>query len=389
MKWMSKLYAKSSRQVEIIEETMPDIGETKEFKATVTRESFQKELARSKALDAFYELIRKLIDVLEAYHLKADSLVTTSPIVELDELRLFIPASLRSLASDTRVKAQLEPGFVAAGALLLQDLIQKQSIAVDPAFYGSIFWPSAELRAANDAAWKISGVMKLSHTKTDVPAVTELPAEALQALRGQTDAFVAAQVDVEARRDEVQKQRAELWGHYERVAKNLGTLQDYAEKQLKLAHNARAAEASAAPTEGTAEGTAEAAPASTEAPAAATEAPAAATEASAEGTGAAEGASATEPRLADVRRKLKEIRKNIEDDTLMFGSPENMKNLLVELENCNQELLRFGSSVPTVALDATPVIPPIIPMEVEKPPQKKRRGCCKGKSDVAPRGPDN
>ena len=179
MKWMSKLYAKSSRQVEIIEETMPDIGETKEFKATVTRESFQKELARSKALDAFYELIRKLIDVLEAYHLKADSLVTTSPIVELDELRLFIPASLRSLASDTRVKAQLEPGFVAAGALLLQDLIQKQSIAVDPAFYGSIFWPSAELRAANDAAWKISGVMKLSHTKTDVPAVTELPAEAL------------------------------------------------------------------------------------------------------------------------------------------------------------------------------------------------------------------
>ena len=199
---MSKLFARSNKQVEIVE-TVPDAEKTAEFRATVTRESFQRELLRSKTLEAFYELVRKLIDVLKTYKLEADSLMTTSSIVDLEELRLFILTSLTGHAKDKRLVQQTEPGFVARGALLLQDLIQKQRIAIDPAFYGSIFWPSAELRSANDAAWKTSGLVKLSHTKTDVPAVATLPGEALQALQAQADAFVARQMDIEARRGEV------------------------------------------------------------------------------------------------------------------------------------------------------------------------------------------
>ena len=339
---MSKLFARSNKQVEIVE-TVPDAEKTTEFRATVTRESFQRELLRSKTLEAFYELVRKLIDVLKTYKLEADSLMTTSSIVDLEELRLFILTSLTGHAKDKRLVQQTEPGFVARGALLLQDLIQKQRIAIDPAFYGSIFWPSAELRSANDAAWKTSGLVKLSHTKTDVPAVATLPGEALQALQGQADAFVARQMDIEARRGEVLAKRAELQGHCQRIAANLKRLQDAAKARAASKPNPEmpipAAEGAVPAAEGAAEGTVE-------------------------GTvpvpvpGAEGESGAGDARLADLKTRLEAIQKDIEDDSIMFGPPENVQNLMTLLENCNQEILGLGTAEPAVVLDATPVTPP-------------------------------
>lgn len=343
---MSKLFARSNKQVEIVE-TVPDAEKTAEFRATVTRESFQRELLRSKTLEAFYELVRKLIDVLKTYKLEADSLMTTSSIVDLEELRLFILTSLTGHAKDKRLVQQTEPGFVARGALLLQDLIQKQRIAIDPAFYGSIFWPSAELRSANDAAWKTSGLVKLSHTKTDVPAVATLPGEALQALQGQADAFVARQMDIEARRGEVLQKRAELQGHCQRIAANLKRLQDAAKARAASKPNPEmpipAAEGTVpAPAEGTAE--------------------TGAAEGAVEGTvpvpGAEGESGAGDARLADLKTRLEAIQKDIEDDSIMFGPPENVQNLMTLLENCNQEILGLGTAEPAVVLDATPVTPP-------------------------------
>ena len=323
-------------------ETVPDAEKTAEFRATVTRESFQRELLRSKTLEAFYELVRKLIDVLKTYKLEADSLMTTSSIVDLEELRLFILTSLTGHAKDKRLVQQTEPGFVARGALLLQDLIQKQRIAIDPAFYGSIFWPSAELRSANDAAWKTSGLVKLSHTKTDVPAVATLPGEALQALQGQADAFVARQMDIEARRGEVRAKRAELQGHCQRIAANLKRLQDAAKARAASKPNPEMPTTGAETVpgaEGAAEGTVE-------------------------GTvpvpvpGAEGESGAGDARLADLKTRLEAIQKDIEDDSIMFGPPENVQNLMTLLENCNQEILGLGTAEPAVVLDATPVTPP-------------------------------
>lgn len=359
---MSKLFARSNKQVEIVE-TVLDAENPTEFRATVTRESFQRELLRSKTLEAFYELVRKLIDVLKTYKLEADSLMTTSSIVDLEELRLFILTSLTGHAKDKRLVQQTEPGFVARGALLLQDLIQKQRIAIDPAFYGSIFWPSAELRSANDAAWKTSGLVKLSHTKTDVPAVATLPGEALQALQGQADAFVARQMDIEARRGEVLQKRAELQGHCQRIAANLKRLQDAAKARAASKPNPEmpipAAEGAVpGAAEGTAEGAVEGTVPGAEG----------AAEGAAEGTvpvaeaGAApetKGESgAGDARLADLKTRLEAIQKDIEDDSIMFGPPENVQNLMTLLENCNQEILGLGTAEPAVVLDATPVTPP-------------------------------
>ena len=338
---MSKLFARSNKQVEIVE-TVPDAEKTAEFRATVTRESFQRELLRSKTLEAFYELVRKLIDVLKTYKLEADSLMTTSSIVDLEELRLFILTSLTGHAKDKRLVQQTEPGFVARGALLLQDLIQKQCIAIDPAFYGSIFWPSAELRSANDAAWKTSGLVKLSHTKTDVPAVATLPGEALQALQAQADAFVARQMDIEARRGEVLAKRAELQGHCQRIAANLKRLQDAAKARAASKPNPEMPTTGAETVPGAAEGTAE--------------------PGAAEGTvpvpGAEGESGAGDARLADLKTRLEAIQKDIEDDSIMFGPPENVQNLMTLLENCNQEILGLGTAEPAVVLDATPVTPP-------------------------------
>ena len=338
---MSKLFARSNKQVEIVE-TVPDAEKTAEFRATVTRESFQRELLRSKTLEAFYELVRKLIDVLKTYKLEADSLMTTSSIVDLEELRLFILTSLTGHAKDKRLVQQTEPGFVARGALLLQDLIQKQRIAIDPAFYGSIFWPSAELRSANDAAWKTSGLVKLSHTKTDVPAVATLPGEALQALQAQADAFVARQMDIEARRGEVLAKRAELQGHCQRIAANLKRLQDAAKARAASKPNPEMPTTGAETVPGAAEGTAE--------------------PGAAEGTvpvpGAEGESGAGDARLADLKTRLEAIQKDIEDDSIMFGPPENVQNLMTLLENCNQEILGLGTAEPAVVLDATPVTPP-------------------------------
>lgn len=356
---MSKLFARSNKQVEVVE-AVPDAEKTAEFRATVTRESFQRELLRSKTLEAFYELVRKLIDVLKTYKLEADSLMTTSSIVDLEELRLFILTSLTGHAKDKRLVQQTEPGFVARGALLLQDLIQKQRIAIDPAFYGSIFWPSAELRSANDAAWKTSGLVKLSHTKTDVPAVATLPGEALQALQAQADAFVARQMDIEARRGEVLAKRAELQGHCQRIAANLKRLQDAAKARAASKPNPEMPTTGAETVPGAAEGAAEGAEAVPGAEGAA--------EGTVEGTvpvaeaGAApetKGESgAGDARLADLKTRLEAIQKDIEDDSVMFGPPENVQNLMTLLENCNQEILGLGAAEPAVVLDATPVTPP-------------------------------
>ena len=356
---MSRLFARSNKQVEIVE-TVPDAENTAEFRATVTRESFQRELLRSKTLEAFYELVRKLIDVLKTYKLEADSLMTTSSIVDLEELRLFILTSLTGHAKDKRLVQQTEPGFVARGALLLQDLIQKQRIAIDPAFYGSIFWPSAELRSANDAAWKTSGLVKLSHTKTDVPAVATLPGEALQALQAQADAFVARQMDIEARRGEVLAKRAELQGHCQRIAANLKRLQDAAKARAASKPNPEMPTTGAETVPGAAEGAAEGAEAVPGAEGAA--------EGTVEGTvpGAEAGAApetkgesgAGDARLADLKTRLEAIQKDIEDDSVMFGPPENVQNLMTLLENCNQEILGLGAAEPAVVLDATPVTPP-------------------------------
>ena len=188
---------------------------------------------------------------------------------------------------------------------------------------------------------------------TDVPAVATLPGEALQALQAQADAFVARQMDIEARRGEVLAKRAELQGHCQRIAANLKRLQDAAKARAASKPNPEmpipAAEGAVpAAAEGTApaEGTAETG----------------AAEGAAEGTvpvpGAEGESGAGDARLADLKTRLEAIQKDIEDDSIMFGPPENVQNLMTLLENCNQELLRFGSSVPTVALDATPVIPP-------------------------------
>ena len=67
---------------------------------------------------------------------------------------------------------------------------------------------------------------------------------------------------------------------------------------------------------------------------------------------------AGDARLADLKTRLEAIQKDIEDDSIMFGPPENVQNLMTLLENCNQEILGLGAAEPAVVLDATPVTPP-------------------------------
>ena len=59
-----------------------------------------------------------------------------------------------------------------------------------------------------------------------------------------------------------------------------------------------------------------------------------------------------------MKTRLEAIQKEIEDDSVMFGPPENVQNLMMRLENCNQEILGLGTAEPAVVLDATPVTPP-------------------------------
>lgn len=429
LQWMGKLFPKASRAVEVVVPAS-EAGVATELRVTVSRESFRKELMRLHALDAFFQLVEKLIDVLRAYNIQADGLMSTSPLVQLEELRLFIASALTGHSKDKRFVERSAPGFLAQGALWLQELILQQRLAIDPAFYGSLFWPSAALRAANDAAWKISGVTKILHTKTDVPPVASLPPEALDALRAQADAFVAAQLDHEARAAQVEQQRAELRQHIARIQQNLLALKQAAVQARKAAAQASKAVAkppadaageAAAQAGETGEATqageageatqaseaAQTAPPAESAGEAATQAGEPAAEAAAEAAPtavpAAGGEEAQDANLEHVKaleKRLREIQKRSEDEAFLFGPPENVQSLLQQLESCNQETLGIGAAFPSVTLDSQPVLTPgkkanwgkgswlVAPMEVEKSSRKKRRGCCKGKSDVAPRGPD-
>ena len=187
-----------------------------------------------------------------------------------------------------------------------------------------------------------------------------LPGEALQALQAQADAFVTRQMDIEARRGEVLAKRAELQGHCQRIAANLKRLQDAAKARAASKPNPEMPTTGAETVPGAAEGAAEGTEAVPGAEGAA--------EGTVEGTVPVPGAGAApetkgesgagDARLADLKTRLEAIQKDIEDDSIMFGPPENVQNLMTLLENCNQEILGLGAAEPAVVLDATPVTPP-------------------------------
>ena len=99
--------------------------------------------------------------------------------------------------------------------------------------------------------------------------------------------------------------------------------------------------------------------------------------------------------LGDIARDLEKIEERINSDG-EISVPEKCTEIDQALEGCYGRLQAVAITVPDAQLQARPVIIPRIVVSFgscvevveEKPVQrKKRRGCCKGKSDVVEMGP--
>ena len=197
-------------------------GKAVPYDEKVQRKSFLKESKKTKVLDAYEMLIRNFVDVLDEYKIVVDHIVPLGDIVNLAEIHTPLLKAFTNKSNDKRLASPANrPDSVAYGTALLEELILTGKAAIDPAFVNTIFWPSPEVAAANEATWKVPGTLKITHTHTDVPAAQSVEAAALEAFAQELEAFVGTARGEEATHAAVREEREKLVEEFERVKGNL------------------------------------------------------------------------------------------------------------------------------------------------------------------------
>ena len=318
-------------------------GKTVEFDEKVERKSFLKESKKTKVFEAYENLITNFIDVLKQYKIVVDRIVPIGDIVNLAEIHTFLLKSFTGSASDKRIASPANrPDSVAYGTALLQQLILSKKAAIDPAFVNTIFWPSPELAEANQAAWATPGLLKITHTRTDVSAAADLDAAAVDALSVELNAFLnTARVD-ESVHAAVKAEREKLVEEHRRVAANLHAVRAAVEKKLasevKPESEAKPVEGEVKPVEGEekpVEG--EVKPEGEEAKPESEEKPA---------------PKSDELRELDTEEgELDDILRSIQSDKYMCSGEEHIQSLYQRMKDCDGRLHALAASVPDVVLE--------------------------------------
>lgn len=318
-------------------------GKTVEFDEKVERKSFLKESKKTKVFEAYENLITNFIDVLKQYKIVVDRIVPIGDIVNLAEIHTFLLKSFTGSASDKRIASPANrPDSVAYGTALLQQLILSKKAAIDPAFVNTIFWPSPELAEANQAAWATPGLLKITHTRTDVSEAADLDAAAVDALTVELNAFLnTARVD-ESVHAAVKAEREKLVEEHRRVAANLHAVRAAVEKKLasevKPESEAKPVEGEVKPVEGEekpVEG--EVKPEGEEAKPESEEKPA---------------PKSDELRELDTEEgELDDILRSIQSDKYMCSGEEHIQSLYQRMKDCDGRLHALAASVPDVVLE--------------------------------------
>lgn len=310
-------------------------GKTVEFDEKVERKSFLKESKKTKVFEAYENLITNFIDVLKQYKIVVDRIVPIGDIVNLAEIHTFLLKSFTGSASDKRIASPANrPDSVAYGTALLQQLILSKKAAIDPAFVNTIFWPSPELAEANQAAWATPGLLKITHTRTDVSEAADLDAAAVDALTVELNAFLnTARVD-ESVHAAVKAEREKLVEEHRRVAANLRAVRAAVEK--KLASEVKP-ESEAKPEGGEKPEGEEVKPESEAKPENEEEKPAPKND---------------ELRELDTEEgELDDILRSIQSDKYMCSGEEHIQSLYQRMKDCDGRLHALAASVPDVVLE--------------------------------------
>ena len=330
-------------------------GKTVEFDEKVERKSFLKESKKTKVFEAYENLITNFIDVLKQYKIVVDRIVPIGDIVNLVEIHTFLLKSFTGSASDKRIASPANrPDSVAYGTALLQQLILSKKAAIDPAFVNTIFWPSPELAEANQAAWATPGLLKITHTRTDVSEAADLDAAAVDALTVELNAFLnTARVD-ESVHAAVKAEREKLVEEHRRVAANLHAVRAAVEK--KLASEVKP-ESEAKPVEGGEKPEGEVKPEGEEKPVEGEVKPV-------EGEVKPEGEEAKPeseekpaPKSDELREldteegELDDILRSIQSDKYMCSGEEHIQSLYQRMKDCDGRLHALAASVPDVVLE--------------------------------------
>ena len=317
-------------------------GKTVEFDEKVERKSFLKESKKTKVFEAYENLITNFIDVLKQYKIVVDRIVPIGDIVNLAEIHTFLLKSFTGSASDKRIASPANrPDSVAYGTALLQQLILSKKAAIDPAFVNTIFWPSPELAEANQAAWATPGLLKITHTRTDVSEAADLDAAAVDALTVELNAFLnTARVD-ESVHAAVKAEREKLVEEHRRVAANLRAVRAAVEKKLASAvkpeSEAKPVEGEVKPVEGEVKTEGGDKPESEKKPVESEEKPA---------------PKSDELRELDTEEgELDDILRSIQSDKYMCSGEEHIQSLYQRMKDCDGRLHALAASVPDVVLE--------------------------------------
>lgn len=168
-------------------------GSTVEFTEEVPRKEVIRECKKEHVIEAYHAFIDQTIEVLKQNKIEVDKIIPLGTVVSLDEIRLYLKKAITRYTKDKRFASSANtPESVSLGTARLLSLILTQQAAIDPAFLDVLYWPSAALHAANQAAWAIPGILKISHTRTNMKMdVKDELAEQWPTLGADLSAFVA------------------------------------------------------------------------------------------------------------------------------------------------------------------------------------------------------
>lgn len=317
-------------------------GKPVAYDEKVQRKSFLKESKKTKVFEAYEALIRNFVDVLQQYKIVVDRVVPLGDIVNLAEIHTPLLKAFTGNASDKRLSSPANrPDSVAYGTALLEELILTGKAAVDPAFVNTIFWPSPELAAANDATWKVPGTLKITHTHTDVSPLQEVDASALEAFAAELEAFVATARAEEGTHAAVREEREKLVEEHQRVMGNL--------RVARRALEAKMASEKSAEAEKSAE---EAKPEEKPAEAEKSEAEKPAEEEKPEEAKPAEEGKSDELHALEMEEgEMEEVMTLIQSDKYMCTGEEAIKALYQRMKDCDGRLHALVAGLPGVMFE--------------------------------------
>ena len=323
-------------------------GKPVAYDEKVQRKSFLKESKKTKVFEAYEALIRNFVDVLQQYKIVVDRVVPLGDIVNLAEIHTPLLKAFTGNASDKRLNSPANrPDSVAYGTALLEELILTGKAAVDPAFVNTIFWPSPELAAANDATWKVPGTLKITHTHTDVSPLQEVDASALEAFAAELEAFVATARAEEGTHAAVREEREKLMEEHQRVMGNLRVARRALEAKMASEKSAEAEKPVEKPAE---EAKPEEKPAEEAKPEEKPE-EAKPEEAKPEGKPAEEGKSDELHALEMEEGEMEEVMTLIQSDKYMCTGEEAIKALYQRMKDCDGRLHTLVAGLPGVMFE--------------------------------------